>query len=330
MKLLITGAAGQLGQAFVSALQLRSDIEFVACSRRDLDITDANNLRQVIKQTQPDFVINTAAYTQVDLAESEIDSAYLVNQTGAANLAKTCQELDIPLLHFSTDCVFDGKKQGAYSEDDPTQALGVYGASKLAGEKAVQQLCAKYLIFRVSWLFSEFGHNFVKTMLELGSTREQLRVVSDQIGKPTCAAEVVRVVLEILPALYSELDSELDSESDKNLDSKWGTYHLAQPDVISWHGFAEAIFTQAICERAGFEKSGLERTGFVKRVREILPIPTDGYPTAAQRPANSTLDSTKLQQTFGITLIGWQQSLAQTLSALELKQPKNETAQSDE
>ena len=193
MKLLITGAAGQLGQAFVSALKQRSDIEFIACNRNDLDITNANNVRQVITQAEPDFVINTAAYTQVDLAESEMDKAYLVNQTGAANLAQVCQQLDIPLLHFSTDCVFDGKKQGAYTENDPTQALGVYGASKLAGEKAVEQFCTKHLIFRVSWLFSEFGHNFVKTMLDLGSTREQLRVVSDQIGKPTCAAEVVRV-----------------------------------------------------------------------------------------------------------------------------------------
>tara|TARA_B110000211_G_scaffold203787_1_gene236814 strand:+ start:502 stop:1446 length:945 start_codon:yes stop_codon:yes gene_type:complete len=314
VKLLITGAAGQLGQAFVSALKQRSDIEFIACNRNDLDITNANNVRQVITQAQPDFVINTAAYTQVDLAESEMDKAYLVNQTGAASLAQVCQQLDIPLLHFSTDCVFDGKKQGAYTENDPTEALGVYGASKLAGEKAVEQFCTKHLIFRVSWLFSEFGHNFVKTMLALGSTREQLRVVSDQIGKPTCAAEVVRVILEILPTLYNEFDSE----SDKNLDSKWGIYHLAQPDVISWHGFAQAIFSQVVFDR---EKLS---------VKEILPIPTSGYPTPAQRPANSALDSTKLQQTFGIALIDWQQSLAQTLSALEITESKNETAQSDE
>ncbi len=243
MKLLITGAAGQLGQAFVSALKQRSDIEFIACNRNDLDITNANNVRQVITQAEPDFVINTAAYTQVDLAESEMDKAYLVNQTGAASLAQVCQQLDIPLLHFSTDCVFDGKKQGAYTRRRSRHRhLGVYGASKLAGEKAVEQFCNKHLIFRVSWLFSEFGHNFVKTMLALGSTREQLRVVSDQIGKPTCAAEVVRVILEILPTLYNEFDSE----SDKNLDSKWGIYHLAQPDVISWHGFAQAIFASGL------------------------------------------------------------------------------------
>ena len=310
MKLLITGAAGQLGQAFASALEPRSDIEVVAYSRSDLDITNTNNVRQVINQVHPDFVINTAAYTQVDLAESEMDKAYLVNQTGAANLAQVCQQLDIPLLHFSTDCVFDGKKQGAYNEDDQTQALGVYGASKLVGEKAVQQLCVKHLIFRVSWLFSEYGNNFVKTMLELGSTREQLRVVSDQIGKPTCANEVVRVVLEILPSLYNK--------PDKQLDSKWGIYHLAQPELISWHGFAQTIFTQVVINRDRL------------RVKEILAIPTAGYPTPAQRPANSELDSTKLQQTFGITLIGWQQSLVQTLSALELTESKNETAQSDE
>ena len=147
-------------------------------------------------------------------------------------------------------------------------------------------------------------------MLELGSTREQLRVVSDQIGKPTCANEVVRVVLEILPSLYNK--------PDKQLDSKWGIYHLAQPELISWHGFAQTIFTQVVINRDRL------------RVKEILAIPTAGYPTPAQRPANSELDSTKLQQTFGITLIGWQQSLVQTLSALELTESKNETAQSDE
>ena len=305
MKLLITGAAGQLGTAFVSELKTRQDIDFVACSRKEMDITDADNVRQVITKVKPDFVINTAAYTQVDLAESETDQAYLVNQTGPANLAKACQDLNIPLIHFSTDCVFDGRKKSAWVEDDPTAPLGIYGASKLAGEEAVQALCQRYLIFRVSWVFSEFGHNFVKTMLNLGATREQLRVVNDQIGKPTCAAEIVRVVLAILP----------------KLDNQWGIYHLAQPDAISWHGFAQAIFKQAIFKQAAGYPDGIceenDRQGKLV-VKEVLPIPTSDYPTPAQRPANSTLDTRKLEQAFGIALTGWQQSLAETLNALDI------------
>ena len=299
VKLLIAGAAGQLGTAFVSELKARQDIDFVACSRNELDITDADNVRQAITKVKPDFVINTAAYTQVDLAESEADQAYLVNQTGPANLAKACQDLNIPLVHFSTDCVFDGHKKSAWIEDDPTLPLGVYGASKLAGEVAVEEFCNQYLIFRVSWVFSEFGHNFVKTMLNLAATREQLRVVNDQIGKPTCAAEIVRVVLAILP----------------KLDKQWGIYHLAQPDVISWHGFAQAIFKHA----AGYPDDTCEENNREGKlvVKEVLPIPTCDYPTPAQRPANSTLDTSKLEQTFGIALTGWHQSLAKTLNALE-------------
>jgi dTDP-4-dehydrorhamnose reductase len=291
LKLLITGAGGQLGQAFVHEIKHHPDITVVACSRSDLDIADEHTVRQLIVQERPDFVINTAAYTQVDLAETETEKAYLVNQIGPANLAQVCQDLDIPLIHFSTDCVFDGSKQGAWTEVDPTGPLSIYGASKLAGEEAVQQRCIKHMIFRVSWVFSEFAHNFVKTMLHLGSTREQLRVVSDQIGKPTCAREIARVVLEILPKHQNQ----------------WGLYHLAQPDVTSWHGFAQAVF-----HTAGHHPAGIPLI-----VKEVLPIPTSGYPTPAERPANSTLDTTKLQKTFGLGISNWQQSLSQTLSVLE-------------
>ena len=302
MKLLISGAAGQLGQAFVQELERQPDIVFVACSRSELDITDMDNVRQLITQEQPDFVINTAAYTQVDLAETETEAAYRINQLGPANLAQVCQDFDIPLIHFSTDCVFDGHKHGPWTEADPTNPLSVYGASKLAGEQAVQQHCNKHLIFRVSWVFSEFGHNFVKTMLQLGSSREQLRVVNDQFGKPTCAREIARVVLNILPKLRNQ----------------WGVYHLAQPEVISWHGFAQAVFNTA--------KNHQMATKLV--VKEVLSIPSSGYPTPAERPANSALDTTKLQQTFAVGISDWQQSLSQTLSALELQASKLKIEQS--
>lgn len=303
MKLLITGAAGQLGQAFGCELENHPNIVVVACSRSELDITDLNNVRQVITQEQPDFVINTAAYTQVDLAETETETAYLVNQIGPANLAQVCVDLDIPLIHFSTDCVFDGSKKDAWTEVDSTAPLSVYGASKLAGEEAVQQICRKYLIFRVSWVFSEFGHNFVKTMLNLGSTREQLRVVSDQVGKPTCAREIARAVVEILPKHQEQ----------------WGLYHLAQPEAISWHGFAQAVFNTAQQYQMGSKLI----------VNEVLPIPTSGYPTPAERPANSMLDTTKLHKTFALVLSDWQQSLSQTLAALEPQASKCDNGNSD-
>ena len=159
MNLLITGAAGQLGKAFVSELKANRDIQFSAYSRGDLDVTCVDEAQTVIARERPDFVINTGAYTQVDLAESEKENAYLVNETGPANLAEVCKRLDIPLVHFSTDYVFDGSKQGPWLEDDPTAPLGIYGASKLAGEKAITQIHSKHLIFRTSWVFSGRGPN---------------------------------------------------------------------------------------------------------------------------------------------------------------------------
>ena len=299
MKLLITGAAGQLGSAFVSELakyqplhnDKNSQISFTACNRSELDITNPDQVERVISRQQPDFVINTAAYTQVDLAEVEQEKAYAINQAGPANLAQICEKFSIPLIHFSTDCVFDGRKKTAWVEEDTTGPLSVYGASKLAGEQAVQQLCEKHLILRVSWVFSEFGRNFVRTMLQLGATHQQLRVVDDQFGKPTCAVEIVRLVLQIL----------------ETNPGHWGIYHLAQPEPISWHGFAEAIFAQA---RAS------DQSGGQLVVKNVLAVPTSGYPTPAKRPANSVLDTTRLEQTFGVELTGWRQSLAATLSAL--------------
>ena len=172
MKLVITGAAGQLGQAFAAELSAQTTSTFCAFSRADLDITSAEHVNAVIVREQPDVVINTAAYTQVDPPEAGDDSAYLVNETGPANLAEACRRHDIPLIHFSTDYVFNGSKKGPWREGDATGPLNFYGASKLAGEEAIRQIHKKHLIFRSSWIFSEFGHNFVKTMLHVGSLRE--------------------------------------------------------------------------------------------------------------------------------------------------------------
>lgn len=295
MKLLITGAAGQLGKAFVSELKANKQIQFSAYSRGDLDVTCVDEVQTVIARERPDFVINTSAYTQVDLAESEKDNAYLVNESGPANLAEVCNRLDIPLVHFSTDYVFDGSKKGSWAEDDPTTPLGVYGASKLAGEKAITQIHSKHLIFRTSWIFSEYGHNFVKTMLHVGSMREQINVVDDQIGKPTSAREIVRLIVsEILP----------------KAENHWGIYNLAQPDALSWHGFAQAIFEQA---------RSLDNENYWSHyllVLDLLPISSSEYPTHAQRPANSELDTAKIETTFDLSIKPWRETLNETLRAL--------------
>jgi dTDP-4-dehydrorhamnose reductase len=294
MKLLITGAAGQLGKAFVSELKARKDIQFSAYSRGDLDVTCVEEAQTVITRECPDFVINASAYTQVDLAESEKENAFLVNETGPANLSEVCKRLEIPLVHFSTDYVFNGNKKGPWREDDSTAPLGIYGASKLAGEQAITQIHSKHLIFRTSWVFSEYGHNFVKTMLHVGSMREKMTVVDDQIGKPTSAREIVRLILEILP----------------KIEDRWGIYNLAQPQSISWYGFAQAIFDQARSLDEKYWNSHLQ-------VNQLLPIPSSEYPTHAVRPTNSDLDTTKLESTFGLKIKPWHDSLSETIGALQ-------------
>ncbi len=294
MKLLITGAAGQLGKAFVSELKAKKNVQFSAYSRGDLDVTCVEEAQTVIARERPDFVINTGAYTQVDLAESEKENAYLVNEKGPANLAEVCKRLDIPLVHFSTDYVFDGTKQGPWHEDDQTAPLGIYGASKLAGEQAIAQIHSKHLIFRTSWVFSEYGHNFVKTMLHVGAMREKMKVVDDQVGKPTAAREIVRLILQILP----------------KIENHWGIYNLAQPQTISWYGFAQAIFEQARSLDNNYWNQHL-------MVNDLQPIPSSEYPTHAQRPSNSELDTSKVESTFGLKIKPWNNSLQETIGALQ-------------
>jgi len=262
--------------------------QVMAVDRDDLDITDADAVSATVRSYAPGVAINAAAYTAVDKAEAEPDMAYAVNRDGPANLAAACAKLDIPLVHYSTDYVFDGSKAGAYSEEDPVAPLGVYGASKLAGEQAVRSVCAKYLILRTSWVFSAVGHNFVRTMLRLGSEREQLRVVADQYGKPTAAAELARLTCEILT----------------KAEGRWGIYHLAQSPVTSWHGFAEVIFAEA------------RRQGVDLKVTEVQAITTAEYPTPAKRPANSALNCERLEATFSVSIRPWQESLAEVIREL--------------
>ncbi|MDQ6951136.1 MAG: dTDP-4-dehydrorhamnose reductase [Mariprofundales bacterium] len=290
MKLLITGANGQVGRELArQAAQL--DWPVAALAHQDLDITHEDQIRAKIAALQPDAVINAAAYTAVDRAEGEAELAFAINRDGPANLAVACAEAAIPLVHYSTDYIFDGTKKTAYIESDAAAPLGVYGHSKQAGEEAVRTACPQHLILRTSWVFSAYRQNFVKTMLRLGAERDELAVVADQFGKPTSASELARITLQILPDAIGN----------------WGSYHVAQPDATSWHGFAQAIFAQ--CRRHGMNL----------KVTAVHPITTEEYLTPAARPANSELNCDNFQTTFGIRIRPWSESLSVVIRGLEIE-----------
>jgi len=263
----------------------------VGLDRDDLDITNQVAVFEILKTHQPDAVVNAAAYTAVDKAEADVDAAFAVNATAVGYLARACVALGIPLVHISTDYVFDGSKEGAYSETDAVSPLGVYGETKLAGEALVREICEKYYILRTSWVFSAHGNNFVKTMLRLGAERTELGIVSDQKGKPTSAKEIAVTI-------YNLLHSAKPS---------WGTYHVAQLDATTWFGFAEAIFAEA------------RKQGMALKVATLHKLTTADYPTPAKRPANSVLNCSKLETEFERKIKPWAESLSEVISELKVK-----------
>ncbi|MEH6649460.1 MAG: dTDP-4-dehydrorhamnose reductase [Motiliproteus sp.] len=285
MKLLLTGADGQFGRC----LQDRAgDHQLIALNRHGLDITDAKAVSDCLQQHRPDIVINGAAYTDVDRAESEPEKAYAVNRDGAANLAHACAKLDIPLIHISTDYVFDGTATTPYKPNDPTNPINVYGKSKLAGEEAIREIWPKHLIIRTSWLFSEYGNNFVKTMLRLAKERDEISVVNDQVGCPTYAGHLAEVALVLLDV------------------SRWGTCHVVGDPAISWHGFANAI------RKAASEQKHLQC------LPRIIPISTTEYPTAALRPLHSQLASTVVLDGHSSSYdLNWNTALDRVLASLK-------------
>ena len=288
MKILVTGAKGQVG----SELILRgnsSGHQMIAASHAELDITQQQAVSDYVVRHTPDLVINGAAYTAVDKAEEEHLLAHAINADGAAYLAQACVNQKIPLLHISTDYVFDGNKETAYLEDDPPNPQGVYGASKLAGEQAVVKVLNQHLILRVAWVFGEFGNNFVRTMLRLGKEHPELRVVADQFGGPTWAGDIADVLLSI---------SERYGRGDV---IPWGTYHYIGEPRVSWCEFAREIFSQAVF---------LE---ILERAPKVMPITSAEYPTPAKRPGNSVLDCTKLKQNLEICQPDWRIGLKHTL-----------------
>jgi dTDP-4-dehydrorhamnose reductase len=291
MKILVAGANGQVGWE-LGQLGLDSEHEIVTMGRDRLDIRDADLVRQRVQEHQPEIVINAAAYTAVDKAEEERDAAYAINRDGAKNLAQACSEASIPLLHISTDYVFDGTKDSPYVETDPVAPLGVYGDSKWAGEVAVRDALDRHIILRTSWVFGIHGHNFVKTILRVAAERDELRVVSDQLGSPTSATGIAAALLRNCDHYATEGDLA------------WGTYHYTGQPFTSWHGFAEAIV-----------KLGRDH-GLIDHDVTIHPIPTEEYPTPAKRPANSRLSTDLIEKELGIQPDDWQAALQSMIAAL--------------
>ncbi|MDX2308705.1 MAG: dTDP-4-dehydrorhamnose reductase [Hyphomicrobium sp.] len=289
MRLLVTGRNGQLALCLAELAAARG-ADLLAFGRPELDISDPRSVENALEAHSPDLVINAAAYTAVDKAEGEPGEAQRVNALGAANVARAAAGRGLPLVHISTDYVFDGTKPAPYVETDATGPIGVYGRSKLEGEDAVRASGGRHVILRTAWVYSPFGNNFLKTMLRLAATRPELTVVDDQIGNPTYAPDLARAILDIAPRLIS----------DDNM--PWGTFHAAGTGDVSWCGFAREIVR---CSTARGGPSA-----------DVRAIQTKDYPTPARRPANSRLDTTKLKSTFGITLPCWQEGVEDCVARL--------------
>lgn len=285
--------AGQNGQVARSLAALSSrDVEFVTVGRPELDITDAASVARVIERVEPAVVVNPAAYTAVDKAESASDAAFSVNHIGARNVAEAAASANLPVIHFSTDYVFAGDKKGRYSEDDPPGPTGVYGRSKLAGEAAVAAVNPAHVILRTAWIYSPYGANFLKTMLGLAAERDVLRVVGDQQGTPTYAPDIAVGVAAVIGRIVAD---------PHGLDWR-GVFHMVAQGETDWAGFAETIF--AVSSALGGPSAAVER------------IRTADYPTPARRPANSRLETAKLRRIFQHELPDWRNGVERCLTAI--------------
>jgi dTDP-4-dehydrorhamnose reductase len=294
--ILVIGRIGQIGYELARGVwPAWAQVDFV--ERDEVDLARPDTVTRYVAGMRPDIVVNAAAYTAVDQAESEPDMAFAVNRDGPAALADACRGIGAALIHFSTDYVFDGAKPAAYTEDDPVNPRSVYGASKAAGDAAIAERLDRHVILRTSWVYSAIGRNFVKTMLRLGAERDRLGVVDDQHGCPTAAADAAQAVIDIVAALGEGRPPE------------FGTFNFCGSGATTWHGFASAIFDGAI-------RRGLPAP------RVVEPIATEAYPTPAARPANSVLDCGKIARAYGIVAPAWQASLARCLDEIARSQPQ--------
>jgi dTDP-4-dehydrorhamnose reductase len=286
--ILVFGGNGQLGQELTRSAAARG-IPMHALSHGEVDIADGDTVAAALARWKPDLVVNAAAYTKVDLAETNVEEARKGNEIGPAVLAGACAASGVPMVHVSTDYVFDGSKLDAYRESDRIGPISVYGHSKAAGEDAVRDKLKHHVILRTAWVYSEFGSNFLKTVLRLAETRDELRIVADQHGSPTSAREIAEAILHIVPALLR--DQKLS-----------GTYHFAAEGFTTWHGFASRVVEIA--------------APITDRNPRVVPITTADYPTAAKRPANSRLDCRLFVQKFGFSPRHWTEGVDATTRTL--------------
>ena len=280
MKILITGINGQVGHALMREL---NEHKLIGLTRKDCDLTNLDQVRQVMDSHQPDLIINPAAYTKVDQAEDEPELAFQINRDAPKVIAEKTREYNIPIIHFSTDYVFDGEKKVSYVEDDPTNPLGVYGQSKCAGEVAIQEVGGLTFIFRTSWVYSNIGHNFFLTMKKLSAEREELKVVADQFGLPTSNQFIAEQIKLIIPQLY---------------ENNTGIYHLVPDGSCSWYEFAKEIISQ---------------TNPQFSLENLLAIQTHEFPTKTQRPKNSILNNAKIKQVYNLHTNNWQIDLKKVI-----------------
>ena len=284
-RILITGGSGQVGH-YLKA-QLEGCAELSVPDSTALNIADRRSVRQTVETFRPDYIINAAAYTAVDKAESDAERAFAVNREGARHLAEAAEAAGAAMLHISTDYVFDGAGGAPYDEAAQTAPQNIYGASKLAGEQAVLEACRCAVVMRTSWVFGAHGQNFVKTMLRLGRERDSLGIVADQYGAPTAAADIAAALITIVRR-----------HTPEQLAERAGIYHYCGSPYASWFEFAETIFAEAAAQ------------GVLAKIPAVKPIATADYPTPAKRPADSRLDCGKIRAVFGIVLCNWHSALS--------------------
>lgn len=288
-RILVTGASGQLGRSLQDLAHVYPNMEFLFLDSNALDITDHEAVAEIFKTDGFDYCINCAAYTNVEQAEKSPEIAFKVNAEAVKNLALACKKHGVTLIHISTDYVFDGAKSQLYTENDRTNPISVYGATKLDGELAVKSALKEYFILRTSWLYSEHGQNFVKNMLRLGAEKEVLNIISDQIGTPTYVKDLAFVIIKLI--------------TENN--TSYGTYHYSNEGVASWYDFTKAIFEYAHINC------------------KVIPINTDGYPSPAKRPAFSVMDKSKIKSVFGIEIPYWRERLKKVISKINSQETES-------
>lgn len=304
MRIMVTGINGQVGEAL--GTELASIGTVLYADRTVIDLARPNQIAAALDAAAPDLLINTAAYTAVDQAEEERDLAFRINAESPRAMARWAATNDVPLVHFSTDYVFDGSGEYAWAEEAPTNPLSVYGASKLAGEHEVRSAGGRHLVIRTSWVYAARGKNFLTTIVRLAREREELRIVADQIGAPTSAQTLATTLARILTEPRHRVDGRSGAFLAQQFEAANGLIHVANTGQTSWHGFACAIV------------EGLKMRGMDLAVRKITPIATEDFPTSAARPRNSRLSMERLSSAYGLKTPNWQDALANELDTVTL------------